>query len=211
MFRCQRFAALLIPCFSMTLFCEAEDLGTVGKTWPIEEPDLFTQIATKLEEYQRSGRLSELNEHFAQRANASIEHPTRVIGISRTTIPRVFYHDPSITIQQDIITPDGQVLARKGDQLNPLDHIPMNQHLLFFDGNDSEQLSWAKEQLNFSDHQLQISLILIDGSAIELSKQWEQQIFFDQQGVLTTRFEIRQVPASVSRDGNLLRIEEVEP
>ena len=211
MFRLHRFAALLIPCFSMTVFCEAEDLGTVGKTWPIEEPDLFMQIANKLEEYERSGRLSELNEHFAERVNASIEQPTRISGISRTTTPRVFYHDPSITIQRDIITPHGQVLASKGNQFNPLDHVPMNQRLLFFDGNDSEQLSWAQEELNTSNPQLQISLILIDGPAIKLSKQWEQQIFFDQRGVLIKKFEIRQVPATVSRDGNLLRIEEVEP
>ncbi len=210
MFRSKRFAALLILCFSMSEFSSAEDLGTVGKTWPIQEPDLFMQIANKLEDYENSGRLGEINELFAKRVRASIEHPLPVAGVTRTVTPRVYSYDPTITLRQDIVTADGQILARKGDHFNPLDYIPMNQLLLFVDGTDRKQLNWAKKQLNSLSHNTRISLILINGPVLKLSKQWEQQIYFDQKGVLTTKFDIQQVPARVSRDGNLLRIEEVE-
>ena len=211
MFRLKRFAALLFPCISMGLIIEAENLGIVGKTWPIEEPDLFLQIASKLENYRDSDRLKEINADFANRVYASVHRPHRVLGIRRTTDPRVFFHDPTITLHRDIKTSDGKILASQGEQFNPLDYTPMNQRLLFFDGNDPEQVNWAKEQLRISKYQFTVSPILIDGPVIELSNQWGQQIYFDQRGVLTRRFQIQQVPARVSRDDNLLKIEEVKP
>lgn len=211
MFRLKRYAALLIPCFSMALLCEAKNLGTVGMTWPIVEPDLFAQIANKLENFEKSGYLDETNKNFVAKVNATIERPPRVSGVKRTNIPRVFFHDPSITLTKDIITPNGQILAERGDKFNPLDYTPMNQILLFFNGNDQEQVDWVLKQMDETTFNQYISPILIDGPVLELSKHWERQVYFDQKGVLTSKFEIQQVPARVLRDGNLLRIEEVIP
>lgn len=211
MFPLKRYAALLIPCFSVALLCEAKNLGTVGMTWPIGESDLFAHIANKLENFEKSGYLVETNKNFIATVNATIERPPRVSGIKRTNVPRVFFHDPSVTLTKDIITPNGQILAKRGDQFNPLDFTPMNQILLFFNGNDREQVVWALKQIRGAMLNQHVSPILIDGPVLELSKQWERQVYFDQKGVLTSKFEIRQVPARVLRDGNLLRIEEVIP
>lgn len=211
MFRLKRYAALLIPCFSVALLCEAKNLGTIGQTWPIGEPDLFDQIANKLEDFEKSGYFVETNETFAAKVNATIERPPRVSGIKRTSVPRVFFHNPSVTLNNDIKTPNGRILAKRGDQFNPLDYTPMNQILLFFNGNDQEQVTWALRQIHDAKFNQYVSPILTDGPVLELSKHWERQVYFDQKGVLTSKFEIRQVPARVLRDGNLLRIEEVIP
>jgi conjugal transfer pilus assembly protein TraW len=39
-------------------------------------------------------------------------------------------------------------------------------------------------------------------------KAWQLSVYFDQQGVLTTKFGITQVPALVSQEGMRLRIDE---
>ena len=40
-------------------------------------------------------------------------------------------------------------------------------------------------------------------------KAWRTPIYYDQQGLLTRRLGIRQVPALVSQEGRLLRIDEI--
>lgn len=41
-------------------------------------------------------------------------------------------------------------------------------------------------------------------------RQWRLPIYYDQQGLLTRRLGIKQVPALVSQDGLRLRIDEME-
>jgi conjugal transfer pilus assembly protein TraW len=41
-------------------------------------------------------------------------------------------------------------------------------------------------------------------------KAWRVPVYYDQQGLLTRRFGIAQVPALVSQEGARLRIDEIE-
>ena len=84
----------------------------------------------------------------------------------------------------------------------------MAQSLVFFDGDDEDQRAWARD-LTLDDPL--INPILVNGPVIDLSRDWKRQLFFDQGGMLTTRFGITQVPARVTRDGDHLLIEEVLP
>jgi conjugal transfer pilus assembly protein TraW len=40
-------------------------------------------------------------------------------------------------------------------------------------------------------------------------RRWKQTVYYDQQGLLTMRLGIRQVPARVTQDGRRLRIDEL--
>ena len=51
--------------------------------------------------------------------------------------------------------------------------------------------------------------ILIGGSYLDLMRRWKQTVYYDQQGLLTARLGIRQVPARVTQDGQRLRIDEL--
>ena len=51
--------------------------------------------------------------------------------------------------------------------------------------------------------------ILVAGSYLDLMKAWQLSVYFDQQGVLTRKFGITQVPALVSQEGMRLRIDEL--
>jgi conjugal transfer pilus assembly protein TraW len=149
-----------------------------------------------------------MQKQLRERTLAKVHRPKPVEGIVRTEEPRSWRFDPSITLARDILLPDGRTLGRRGEGINPLHHTPMVQSLLFFDGDDEDQRTWARD-LTLDDPL--INPILVNGPVIDLSRDWKRQLFFDQGGMLTTRFGITQVPARVTRDGDHLLIEEVLP
>lgn len=56
----------------------------------------------------------------------------------------------------------------------------------------------------------QVKAILTAGSYLDLMKAWRTPVYYDQQGVLTRRLGIEQVPALVSQEGKRLRVDELE-
>ena len=197
---------------SLSLCCEAaaaQDLGVRGEIFPVNEPDLFAEIAAKFARLDAAGEVDRINVRLRDRALARVERPPRVVGVTATTEPRAFHFDPTVTLAEDIKTADGQVIARAGDQFNPLDYTLMAQRLIFFDGEAADQVAWARREVETADNP--VSAILIAGPVLDLSRDWGAQVFFDQSGTLTRRLGITQTPARVSRDGDLLLIEEVRP
>ena len=206
MWRGPVFAALL------ALSCKpavAKDLGTRGELFPIAERDLFEDIQAKFDALHAAGEVDRINQRLRDRALSGAERPPKVEGISKTATPRAFHFDPTITVQNDIKTADGRLIARAGDQLNPLHLTPMSQRLIFFDGDDRGQVEWAQRQITGAKALVQP--ILVNGPVLDLTRDWKRQVFFDQGGTLIDRFGIRQVPAIVSRDGDQLLVEEVLP
>ena len=110
----------------------------------------------------------------------------------------------------DIILPNGKLLYAKGTKVNPLDHITLDKKLIFIDGKDQEQTHWFKDKKAKGDFNEQDKLILVAGKPIDLGNNLGQEVYFDQAGVLTTKFKIEQVPATIEQEGRLLRIREIE-
>ena len=52
--------------------------------------------------------------------------------------------------------------------------------------------------------------LLTGGSYLDLMQSWGVPIYYDQQGRLTQRLGIAQVPALVSQEGQRLRVDELE-
>lgn len=182
----------------------------LGPTYPIREPDMLDEIQAKLRSMEKSGRLGQLQKEAIERSKQSIERPDAVKGIVKTRAARTFYFDPSWRVPRDVVTPDGTVIARAGDVVNPLDHVPLSNHLLFFDQGDPEQVKKAVAILKRFNGA--VKPILVAGEPLTLTRQWKRQVYFDQGGHLTRRFGIKQVPALVSQDPSQkrLRIDEME-
>jgi len=51
--------------------------------------------------------------------------------------------------------------------------------------------------------------ILVGGSYIQVMKNWQIPVFYDQQGLLVRKLGIAAVPAIVSQEGSRLRIDEL--
>ena len=75
--------------------------------------------------------------------------------------------------------------------------------LLFFDGDDPDQLAWALRQSPGA------KLILVRGAPLQLMKARQRRFYFDQGGKLSTHFAIRAVPARVRQQGRLLEVSEI--
>lgn len=199
-------AGLLLAMSSLEV--HAEDLGTIGPTYPISEPHLLSFIEQRLREKERSGELARLAEQARARGAEAVTQPKAVAGLRTTETARSFYFDPSFTLDRNILDAQGHLLFAAGLRKNPLEVVSLSKHLLFFDARDRRQVARARELI--ATYQGKIKPILTAGSYLDLMKSWRTPVYYDQQGVLTRRFGIAQVPALVSQEGMRLRIDELE-
>lgn len=186
----------------------ALDLGRVGPVWPVAEPDLLALIQTRLQEKQASGELARIQAEFAARSRRAIESPAPVAGLVRTRTPRSFLFDPTVTAQEAVRDHEGRVLVAAGTRVNPLDYVGLSQPLIFFDARDREQTKVALALRQH--HQGRAHLILTGGSYLDFMKRHDLRVYYDQQGLLVQRLGIRQVPARVTQEGRMLRIDELK-
>ncbi len=185
----------------------ATDLGTLGPTYGISEPHLLNFIERRLRDKERSGELERLTREAQARGIDAVNRPQPVAGLRPTETARTFYFDPSFTLDRNIVDAQGQLLFAAGTRKNPLEVVSLSKHLLFFDARDHRQVVRARELMARYDGK--VKPILTGGSYLELMKSWRIPVYFDQQGTLTRRFGIHQVPALVSQEGARLRIDEL--
>lgn len=204
-----RIAALLLAVAGIALnhSAHAQHLGVIGPVYPIAEPSLLALIQSKLRELAANGGLERLQRESQARIRRQIEDPAPVAGITRTATARTFHFDPSIEVPYPISDADGRLIVAPGTRMNPLDVVSLSRPLFFFDARHADQVERARREL--ADQRGQVKLILTGGSYLELMRRWKQTVYYDQQGLLTTRLGIRQVPARVTQDGHRLRIDEL--
>ncbi|MDR3368941.1 type-F conjugative transfer system protein TraW [Rhodoferax sp.] len=191
-----------------TPWAQATDLGVIGPTYEISEPHLLRMIEQRLREKERTGELQRLEEEAKSRGVEAVTHPQPVADIRTTQTARTFYMDPSFTLERNILDAQGRLLFPAGTRKNPLEIVSLSKHLLFFDARDPRQVDRARELL--ASYQGRVKPILTGGSYLDLMKSWRIPVYYDQQGWLTRRFGIHQVPALVSQEGQRLRIDELE-
>lgn len=201
-----RYLAPLLLSLALPTF--AEDLGTIGPTYSIAEPNLLDDLQRRLRAKQASGELDTLIAQARDRGEAGVREPPAVTGLVTTRTARTFYFDPTFTLDRNVLDAQGHLLFAAGTRKNPLDVVSLSSHLLFFDGRDPRQRDQARWLI--AHYGGRVKPVLVAGSYLELMKAWRLPVYFDQLGRLTHRFGITQVPALVSQDGARLRIDELE-
>lgn len=207
----KKFILPLIFAAGAALSAQASDLGTYGATFDISEVDLLKYLGAKLKAAEDKGQIGAMNRRFAETSEHHIENPPPVAGIVRTVKPRAWLFDPSMTVERDLADTQGRIFAHAGERINPLDQMPTYRRVLvFLDGADAKEVRFAaaKSKALGADR---VMLILTSGAPVELMKGQHLTFYYDQEGLLTRRFGITQVPAVVERAGNRLRISEVTP
>jgi conjugal transfer pilus assembly protein TraW len=199
-------AAGLAFAFSGHSLAIAKDLGVAGATFPIVEQDLFSVISAKLHRMQASGEMDKVNRTLAARAAEKARRPNPVGGLGRTQDERSWFYDPSVVIDKDLADQKGNVFARSGQRVNPLALVSLRQQLIFIDGDNARDFEWALQQ----GSETQTKIILVKGAPIDLMKASERRIYFDQNGYLTQKFGIENVPAVVRQAGEKLLVREVK-
>lgn len=181
----------------------AKDLGVLGATWPVAEPDLLAQIEARLVEMERSGELARLEDEARVNTRRRLEEPDPVAGIAPAREERSRLFDPAITVARDIRTPGGALIAAAGTRVNPLERVTLARDLLFVDGRRPSEIAWALA------HDRPAKIVLLAGRPLELMRRHRRPFFFDQGGRLAARLGIAATPSLVAQAGTRLRITEV--
>lgn len=176
----------------------AKDLGTFGATFTIQEEDLLVILKTRLAKKKMDEQANlELKKAFIKK----IESPKGRF-LPRATRQSIHEYDPTLNLNEDIKDHQGVVIASKGTCINPLDQTPLRTALLFFDGNDPEQLEWAKKEKGV--------WILTTGAPLEIENRENRPVYFDQSAYLTSKLNIKALPAKVIQEGKKLKVEEIQ-
>ena len=186
----------------------ARDYGRQGNVWSIAEPDLLAQIHARLAAMEASGETKRLNEAVRRKTIARVNRPEPVAGLVRAARKRQWHFDPTITVSETIADDKGRTVIAAGTRVNPLNSVALRHPLVFLDGDDASQLTWASQRFGKTG----AKFILVKGAPLQLMKARQRRFYFDQGGKLVAHFGIRAVPATVTQDGRrLLVTEEVLP
>lgn len=196
---------IVICALLLAINAEAKDFGVVGKTREIKEVDAIEEIKGKLSTMERSGELGEHNERMKEVVSERIRSP-KSLNVGKSDKVREYEYDPSIIVAEDLRDARGVVFHRKGTRVNPLDMVSMPYELIFFDGEDEEQLKYVLK--NYEKAEIKPKLILTGGSPIKLEEEYKLDFYFDQRGILIKQLGIKAVPAIVYQDGKVLKIRE---
>lgn len=201
-----RFRLAIIAVGMMAAGVSARDLGTWGNVFEPAEQDMLVFIQQRLGAMKESGELDRLQEEATERVKRNAVRPAPVEGLTPAIKYRTFSYDPTFTVKETLTDMQGRIIARKGDQVNPFDKVNYSETLFFIDGDDKEQVSWVKNMLaNITN----VKVILVKGNIKETSDALNERIYFDQAGVLTTKFGFEHTPVRITRDNRVLRVEEI--
>lgn len=184
----------------------AKSFGVVGATFPVREMSFLAFIELKLKALSENGTLQRLESEWQETASRSANRPAP-LGLPRAQVVRTFHYDPTVTLTKSISNEFGQVIYPAGTSVNGLEARPNYAPCwLFFNADDKAQLLWARRQMGFCQ---QPKLILTGGAVRDAEDALSAVIYFDQSGRLSSRFQLKAVPATVTRDGNRLMISEL--
>ena len=177
-----------------------KDLGVVGKTYPIVEPDIILEMKQKMASQER------LNSAML-RNRLRDYRPADLKQLPTATKDNRKFVDMTYTLPADLLDADGQITYPKGFTFNPLDYVTFRRGLVILNGNDREQLRWFEESPYYENHQAM--LLITDGSAYDLISQLQRPVFYLTKDI-ATRLRLAVVPSVVVQEQDKMRIFEFE-
>lgn len=202
-------ALLAVASLALPESTHARDLGVIGPVHPIAEQDMLDWIQARLLALQASGDLARRQAEAQSRALATVRQPVPVQGLRAAQVARDYLFDPSVRFDEPVLDEKGRVVVPSGTVANPLSMVSMHSTWLFFDGRDARQVALVAAELVAASRSGRVlKPILVAGSPTELSERWRTQVYFDQGGLMVRRLGIGAVPARVTQDGQLLRVQE---
>jgi conjugal transfer pilus assembly protein TraW len=112
------------------------DLGTRGPVEVIAEPDMIEEIARRI----RTLDMDALRE----RAMTGFWKQARFEHLPAADRPRERLLDPTVQAKADIRHPDGRLVVRSGETLNPLERMAFTRRLVVFDATVPAQVAQAR-------------------------------------------------------------------
>lgn len=175
------------------------DLGVVGKTYPIVEPDIFAELKQKAAQADRSK-----NKKYILKQMRDYQ-PVDLYNLPRATVDATKMVDMTFTLDRDLVDQDGKVIYPRGYTYNPLEYVTIPGGLVVIDGDDPDQLKWFKDSPYPQNHQAR--LLISGGHAFVLVEKLQRPVFYLTADI-AGRLQISAVPSLIFQLGNKMQIHE---
>lgn len=106
--------------------------STIGRTWPIAEPDALAEIEAKVSTLPK-----DFAPKFGPRSRWSAMRSATLAPVTSSKTRSVI---PFYTLDVDVTLPDGRLLYPKGYTFNPLSYVSLPQRLVIV---HARELGWA--------------------------------------------------------------------
>ena len=177
----------------------------VGNTYPIAEPDILEVIHTRMAATDWTKQMADARQHAAERPFSGVEMPRAARTESHT-------FDPSVVMARDIVNPaNGQLLARAGQRVNPLELQSFPYVVLAFDPYDNRQLQWAADMVKAHP----TAIVFVTRNAVHADGQPTWNVIHTRTYPLdersAERFDIHSVPTMVQQQGKAMLVQTFAP
>ena len=171
--------------------------STIGRTWPIAEPDALAEIEA------RTAKLpADMRAKYGPRSSWSAMKAATLAPATKSQTRSVV---PFYTLDTEIRLPSGELLYPKGYSFNPLAYVTLPQRLVVVHPRD---LGWALRAARLTDFILLAAGNTRDDDAITLSERTGRPIFILEERI-KDRLSLTVAPAIIAQVGQKLELTEV--
>jgi len=190
---------LACPTLSWGLLATLAHAGTstIGRVWPIAEPDALTEI-----EGRAAGQPADMTASFGPRSSWSAMRAA-TLGVTREDRTRSVV--PFYTLTEEIRLPDGKLLYPRGFTFNPLSYVSLPQRLVVVTPRD---LDWALANAAPTDFILLATGSANDDDALTLGDRHGRALFILEERV-KDRLGLTVAPVIVRQLGQKLELTEI--
>lgn len=183
------------------------DAGVKGNTYEIVEPDLIEVMKSKVAGIDwEQKKQNALNNFWKKQEFISLPVASKY---NKREL------DPSVLVTKDIVTANNEIIAKKGDVINPLDLRPFTQTVFIFDPTDKRQTNVI---LTIKDN-IKTPRATFLVTSMDREKGWtfyneitdllDAPVFYLTQDI-KDRFLIEAIPSVITADGRKFIIEELD-
>ncbi|WP_305817275.1 TrbC family F-type conjugative pilus assembly protein [Photobacterium leiognathi] len=174
------------------------DLGNFGSVVNISEKhmtDILMERAANLDK-----------EKIIAQAKDDFWSNMRFVELPKATKNAVRYFEPKVVIQNDILSPKGDVIALRGDTFNTLKTMPFLMRVVIFDATDINQLNFVKSlpkshlRTKFIASKFDVSL---KNNAVKSIEQYIASPVCKLENDLIHAFNIKTVPSVITADNKI--------
>lgn len=190
---------IIIALVAISFEVLAKDFGKVGNSFEIKEEGFLSMVKRKLHNVD----IEEHQQKILTQVKKRVLEPTSVSGLKDALKNNIYSYDPTYTLEEEVRLPGGEILYHAGTKVNPLDHMDFNRRMYFIDARKESQVSWLKDELKRNktkNDDIEDRVILVGGKPLDLSEELGINIYFDQSGVLTKKFNLQVVPTIITHD-----------
>ncbi len=206
-------ALVLMLCLTNTY---SENLGQKAPTYALDQ-DAREQIKAVISKKIRSGEVAQYQKNQITVLKHKL-HDFGNLGLATDNRYKTEFRDLAFTIPKDFKDANGTISVKRGTVIRPLEKVKLQSGLIFIDGNDPKQISYAIHRSQTES----LKIVLTNGSPYELRVRYKNApwrggkaipFYFDQEGViiktlhLNYAVDIKTVPTIISQQGTKLLVE----